>query len=138
MADTVRLHILKGSKVARDVCELVERLYHQGRRVVVWVSDHQRGQVLDEYLWVFSQSSFVPHGLWQGTGPAEDPVVVMAGSLVDPGNGDVLVLAEAATDREGLQAFSEIHEVCASAREAERTHFWQEAGFCVQRIAASG
>jgi len=138
MADTVTLHVLKGSKVARDVCELVERLFRQGRRVVVWVSTHHRAQVLDDYLWVFSQSSFVPHGMWQGTGPVEDPVVVMAESIVDPGNGDVLVLAEAATEREGLVGFSEIHEVCSGATEADRTRFWQEAGYRVQRLAAAG
>lgn len=133
---TANLHVLGGKKVARDLCELVERLYSQGRKVAVWVADPGRAKVLDGYLWTFSQSSFVPHVLWSGGEAPEEPVVIVTGTLTNPNSADVLVVAEPLDDGADLEPFSEIHELCSGLTQEERMGFWQEAGYQVKVVAA--
>ena len=94
----VILHRLTGSKKALEACRLIERLYSSGKRVAVWMSDRGRAAVLDEYLWTFAQNSFVPHALWDGNGDADEPVAIVAGTLVNPNRAETLVVA----DRLGL------------------------------------
>ncbi len=90
----VIVHRLAGSKKALEACRLVERLYHGGKRVAVWVADGGRAGVLDEYLWTFAQSSFVPHALWDGSGELDDPVAIVTGTLANPNRADVLVIGD--------------------------------------------
>lgn len=136
MTRSVTLHVLGGRKVARDVCELVERLFSQGSEVVVWLADPGRAGLLDDYLWTFSQSSFVPHGRWVAGGDAVDPVTILEGSVMNPGGAKTVVLAEPLHDVAGLEFFQEIHEVCGGAAEQERREFWRRAGFEVETKAA--
>jgi len=138
MAETVNLHVLGGNKVARDLCELVERLYLQGRSVVVWVADPERARILDGYLWTFSQNSFVPHTMWSGGESPEDPVVIVFGTPAYPQGAAVLVLAEPLPDTAAAASFSEIHEVCGGACQEERAGFWRAAGYEVTVLRAGG
>jgi hypothetical protein len=70
----VVLHSLPGDKRAGELARVVHQLYHDRRRVIVWVADDGRRQILDDFLWTFNKLAFVPHRMWGSSlGPADDP-----------------------------------------------------------------
>ena len=58
------LHPLPGSKRAGELTRLLDELWRAGRRVVVWVEDEGRRQILDDFLWTHHKLAFLPHALW--------------------------------------------------------------------------
>jgi DNA polymerase-3 subunit chi len=134
---TVHLHRIGGAKKALDVCRVVESLYLDGKRVVVFVSDASRAAVLDAYLWTFSQPSFVPHALWPGGGDVEEPVVLVSGEAANPNGAEVLVVGDRLADLAWAASFAEVHEVIAqTAEDAGRAEAWEAAGFTVKAAGA--
>jgi len=137
--DGVILHRLTGSKKALEACRLTEMLYRQGRRVVVWVSDRGRAAVLDQYLWTFAQNSFVPHALWDGSGSADEPVVIVTGSLANPNDATVLVVGDRLEDPGAARGWQEIHDFVTGAAEDEgKKAAWEAAGFPTREVAGVG
>jgi len=129
---TVTFHRIGGTKKALDLCRVVETLYLTGKRVVVYFTDAQRASILDEYLWTFSQPSFVPHVLWSGAGEVEEPVVLVCGETANPNGADTLVVGDRLADLSWAAQFAEVHEVLAEiAEDAEKPETWTAAGFTV-------
>ncbi len=95
----VVLHRLATTKKALEVSRLVEALYLEGKRVLVAFTDAARAATFNEYLWTFSQGSFVPHSLWDGQGEADDPVVLALGIVGKPNGATVLVVVDPLPDR---------------------------------------
>ncbi len=58
-------------------CRLAEKAYLGGQRVLVWHSDREELGRLDELLWTFADTSFVPHA-WLAEG-IDAPVLLSAG-----------------------------------------------------------
>ena len=128
----VVLHELPGAKRAGVLVRLIETLYREGKRMVVWVADEGRRQILDDYLWTFRQLSFVPHLSW---GPGmESPVepVVLVGEAVNPGSATVLVVGDELPPMEWAGEFDEIHDLVPSGPAGEaRTAAWRETGWTI-------
>jgi DNA polymerase III subunit chi len=106
---------------------LVEELYKEGRRLVVWVADEGRLQILDDYLWTFRKLSFVPHSVWSpALGELEDPVALLS----EPGNpngASVLVVGDDPPPGEWAASFEEVHDLVGQGEEGERRRrFWQQ------------
>lgn len=55
-------------------CRFIEQAYKAGRRVHVQAADEASAHALDETLWAFEPTSFVPHNL-AGEGPTPPPPV---------------------------------------------------------------
>jgi len=110
----------------------VERLYREGKRVVVWLADGGRRGIMDEYLWTFRQLAFVPHVAWEdGMGEVGEPVVLV-GRPVNPNEATVLVVGDDLPPAEWAAEFQEIHDFIppgegGAEREAWWTR-WREAG----------
>jgi DNA polymerase III subunit chi len=131
----VIVHRLAGTKKALEACRLIERLYQAGRRVTVWVADAGRAAVLDQYLWTFAQSSFVPHVLWDGSGELDEPVAVVTGTLANPNRGDVLVIGDVLADPSSARGWAEVHDLASAAAEDEgKREAWEAAGFAVAEV----
>lgn len=129
----VVLHRLATTKKALDACRLVEALYLEGKRVLVGFVDAGRAATFNDYLWTFSQSSFVPHSLWDGQGEADDPVVLALGSLGRPNGATVLVVLDSLPDPGEAGVFDEIHDFVTPAPEdQDKGARWAAAGFEVQ------
>ncbi|MCU0291697.1 MAG: DNA polymerase III subunit chi [Thermoanaerobaculaceae bacterium] len=129
----VILHRLATTKRALDACKLVEALFLEGKKVLVAFSEAGRAATFNEYLWTFSQSSFVPHSLWDGQGEADDPVVLALGTLDRPNGATVLVVVDPLSELGDAGAFSEIHDFVTPAPEdQDKGDRWAAAGFEVQ------
>jgi len=71
-------------------CRLVEKIYHQGRRIYIHTASEEEAQHLDRLLWTFRQGSFVPHGRLPDAAPDMTPILI--GNDGNPGDEqDVLI-----------------------------------------------
>ncbi len=121
----LEFHPLPGEKRARELAALVERLYREGRRVVIWVADPGRLQILDDYLWTFEKLAFIPHGVPVGGGGVDEPVALTA-EPVNPNGADVLVVGDGLPPGEWIGSFSEVHDLIAAGdADDERRQFWE-------------
>lgn len=126
----VVLHRLSGSKKALDACRLVEKLYLAGEKVVVWFQDQGRAAIFDQYLWTFSDTSFVPHRLVVDKGQVAEPVAIVVGQLVNPNQASHLVVVEPPKNFKAVRGFAQVHDLLVAGE--ERKDKWEAAGFQVE------
>jgi len=122
---TLHLHELSGSKRAGELAALVEELYVAGRRMVVWVADEGRRQVLDEWLWTFRKLAFVPHVAWEpALGEVTEPVVLV-GEPANPNGADLMVVGDDLPPAEWAAGFAEVHDLIPPGADGDgRRAFW--------------
>ena len=71
-------------------CRLTEKAFKQGHQVYINTESGQQLKKLDDMLWTFRDSSFLPHGLYKANADSDHPVLL--GHAVEPeGPSDVLV-----------------------------------------------
>ena len=121
----LELHELKTDKRAGELTTLLTRLYESGERVVVWVADEGRRQILDEYLWTFQKLAFLPHILWgPNLGDVEESIVLV-GEEANPNQATVLVVGDEPPPGAWAATFTEIHDLIAPGEAGEeRRTFW--------------
>ena len=120
------LHTLETPKRARQLAALLEQLHREGERVVVWVADEGRRQILDDYLWTFEKLAFVPHLLWSSRlGEVDDPIVLV-GEPANPNHASILVVGDDLPDGSWAAGFEVVHDLVGSDEEGEvRRGFWE-------------
>ena len=57
-------------------CRLSEKIYHQGRRILIHTGSDEETRHLDRLLWTFRQGSFIPHGIANSCDAAATPVLI--------------------------------------------------------------
>lgn len=115
-------------------CRLVQKIYQQGHRAYVLVESDTQAQALDNALWTFNESSFVPHALHREDRHADADSPVLLGTGEPPADiHDVLILLSAETPA-WFSRFERVAEVVgnsdnerASAR--ERFRFYRDRGY---------
>jgi len=60
----------------RLACKIIDRAYRSGHSVYLWTRDDQESGLLDDLLWTFSQSSFIPHVRNNGNSDLTAPVLI--------------------------------------------------------------
>jgi len=107
------------------VAELLDQLHRQGARVVVWVADEGRRQILDDYLWTFEKLAFVPHIVWSPPlGEVDDPIVLV-GEALNPNRASMLVVGDDLPDGSWAATFDSVHDLVGADEEgATRREFW--------------
>jgi DNA polymerase-3 subunit chi len=119
------------------VCELVEQAFRAGRRVHVHCLDDDMLAAMDELLWTFHDTSFVPHAL-AGSAEAPDVPVVLAASLEPPAGAEVLVNLH----DEVPPFFSRFEQVIETTGEDERSRalargryrFYKDRGYPIATV----
>ncbi len=71
-------------------CRLLEKAYFKGHRIFVHCANEHDAHHIDELLWTFKESSFIPHNL-QGEGPEPPPPVHIGFSKEPRGFNDILL-----------------------------------------------
>ncbi len=120
------LHDLRSDKRAGELVKLVEAMVADHRRVVIWVADEGRRQILDDYLWTFSKLSFVPHVVWQPSMAEVDEPVVLVGEPGNPNRADALVIGDDLPPEQWASEFDEVHDFIPPGDDgAQRRTWWQ-------------
>ncbi len=120
----VQLHQLPGSKRAGELVRVLQQLVGDGRRVVVWMADDGRRQMLDDYLWTFDKGSFIAHELWSREQGEVDVPVALVGEPANPNRADVLVVGDELPDDAWAVTFDEVHDFIP-AGDTDREQWWQ-------------
>lgn len=125
----LELHTLNSPKRARQVALLLDELHRQGARVVVWVADEGKRQILDDYLWTFEKLAFVPHILWSPQlGEVEDPIVLV-GETVNPNRATMLVVGDDLPEGSWAATFEVVHDLVGADEDGTtRREFWERWG----------
>ena len=114
----------------KAACQLAERSFLAGERVLVWLQDPQAQSSFDDLLWTFGDRSFVPHeALAADPAACEAPVQLFAGAELPPaalnaGFSTLLALREQASEQ--AMSFPRVIEVIDSepaGRSAGRARF---------------
>ena len=92
MPTHIDFYVLKrsGSDSLRFACRLTEKAYNAGHRIYIDTVDTEQAQYLDELLWTFSDTSFVPHRRIAAAGQGPEPVAIGHGCPPDD-SADVLL-----------------------------------------------
>ena len=125
VADVV-LHNLRSPKRARQLAALLLRLHQEGARVVVWVADEGRRQILDDYLWTFEKLAFLPHILWSPPLGEVDDQIVVVGEPANPNRASMLVVGDDLPNGPWAATFDVVHDLVGADEEgAARREFWE-------------
>lgn len=72
------------------ICRVIEKVYQRGHKVYVHASSLQEAHQIDEMLWTFKESSFIPHNML-GEGPDQAPPVQLGFNETPASHRDVLI-----------------------------------------------
>ncbi len=126
----IDFYILSGngsSTHTRYTCRLAEKAYKLKHRIYIHVDNDVEAQQLDELLWTFRQSSFVPHECVNNDAPQpspQSPVVIGYGDHAPDGYDLLINLSQ--NIPQFYPQFERIAEVVADAdalRKISREHF---------------
>ena len=121
----LQLHQLKSDKRAGELTALLSRLYESRARVVVWVADEGRRQILDDYLWTYQKLAFLPHILWGPELGDVDEAIVLVGEPTNPNRATVLVVGDEPPPGAWAATFDEVHDFVPPGEAGEeRRAFW--------------
>ena len=62
--------------VLQFTCRLLEKAYLKGHHIVLLCEDEQQAALMDECLWTFSSTSFVPHQRVVDNAPCTAPIQI--------------------------------------------------------------
>lgn len=81
-----------GAPLETAVARLAAYHFGAGARVLIQAADAAQAARLDEALWTFDHTSFVPHGLHGVPDSEAEPVLITTGGG-NPNQADVLIMA---------------------------------------------
>ncbi len=109
----------------RFACKLIEKAYRNGYFAYVMTDNLPQSQSLDQLLWTFRPTSFVPHEIYHGTLPAF-PNTVLIGHLPVPAPWQKLLInlsTVALTDLTHTEKVLEIVDNDNLIKQAGRTRY---------------
>ncbi len=117
-------------------CRLCEKIYHQGRRVLIHTGSAEETRHMDRLLWTFRQPSFVPHGAASAFDPATTPVLIADSDDVGDEN-DVLINLNL-TVPSFFSRFDRVAEIIDQEPQVidagrERFRFYRDRGYPLQK-----
>lgn len=119
------------------ICELVAQAVHAGRRVHIHCLDDDMATALDDLLWTFHDTSFVPHAILGSAEESSVPVSLGA-SATPPEVADLLVNLH----RDVPPFFSQFDQVIETTGEDEhskalargRYKFYKDRGYPIETV----
>lgn len=119
-------HDLNPGQRDRKLFEIVEHAYNQRAHAVIYAPNEARAAVIDRFLWILRQESFIPHKILLRNEPALSVPVAIVTSEINPVGGSILI-ADGHCGLEFAAGFETIHEFVdrssAELQEACRERF---------------
>jgi DNA polymerase-3 subunit chi len=119
-------HDLNPGQRDRKLFEIVEHAYNQHAQTVIYAPNEARAAVIDRFLWILRQESFIPHKIFLKKDPDQSIPVAIVTSEINPVDASILV-ADGHCSLEFAAGFEMIHEFVdrssAEIQEACRERF---------------
>jgi DNA polymerase-3 subunit chi len=131
----VDFYLLPGDSAEKRLhfaCRLTDKAYRLGHRVFVHTESAAQTRLLDELLWTFQQSSFIPHSSYQEAGPTPPPVLLGHDAEPDASHQVLINLAvEVPLFFSRFERVAELVNEDADIRRAGRSRysFYKERGY---------
>lgn len=74
--DFYKLRSQSRSGIEQFCCQLADKVVKMGKAVFVLANDAAQARQLDDIMWTFNDSSFVPHGIQGSVDDADTPVII--------------------------------------------------------------
>jgi DNA polymerase III subunit chi len=100
----IRFYHLEQRRVDQALPTLLERALEEGRRILVRAPSGEMVAALNERLWTYDDSSFLPHGAADDGDPMEQPIFLTS-ELANPNAATMLVRLSGAETGEADDAF---------------------------------
>lgn len=94
----------------RAACRLSKKIQGLGHRIYVQTPEPEQAKLLDDLMWTFDQSSFVPHGLYDPDCPDRDTPVAI-GSHTAPVDGYNVLISLLESVPESYDSFPRVVEL---------------------------
>jgi DNA polymerase-3 subunit chi len=105
MAVSVVMIILTSAIKTRIVCDLTEKCYLDGKRLIIYSEKKETCRSLDLLLWTWKQQSFIPHRYLENLSENQPEPVILTNKIDNIGSYDSLLLYDP-LPVEQLQAFN--------------------------------
>lgn len=114
-------------------CKLIEKAYRSGYFAYVVTDSDSQSQWLDQLLWTFRPTSFVPHEIYQGSLP-EFANTVLIGSLPAPDAWQKVILNLSSHSPTDLTQSEKVLEILDNDEQVkalgrERFRYYKQSGF---------
>jgi DNA polymerase III subunit chi len=103
MAEIGFYHLLS-MPLERALPRLLERARSQGHRIVIRAASSERVEHLNALLWIYDDTSFLPHGSARDGDPASQPIW-LSDQAGNPNDASMLILVDG-VDAEDLGSFT--------------------------------
>lgn len=131
----VRFYALSSQEKAARLqftCRLIEKAYSLGHSIYVQAASAEQAKALDELLWQFNRSSFIPHGLADAE-PSLGETIIIGEKPPNASHTDVLINLGTQASAAHAQ-FARINEIISADEESllqgrQRYRFYKEQGY---------
>ena len=127
MALQIDFYILESSDEQsrmKTVCRLVDKVQRLGHKILVLTEDPNQSKLIDDLMWTYSQSSFLPHARFDDSEPFQDQQSVLIHHQPIDKESQVLInLQHQIQDTDSYQRLVEIVNQDDSVRAAGRDKY---------------
>jgi len=92
MPDKVVFIVLNSAIKSRIVCDLAEKCYLDGKRLVIYTEKNESCTALDAMLWTWKQQSFIPHKCIDSLMETHPEPVILTNNIETVADYDTLLL----------------------------------------------
>lgn len=101
----IRFYHLVTQDIEQALPAILSKALAGGRKAVIRFANDQQVRHFNDHLWTYNADSFLPHGA-KADGHAELQPVYLTAASENPNGADMLVLCNAQTVPENIEAFS--------------------------------
>jgi len=62
--------------VVKDIAWLTENIFKKNNRIVIFCTDQETAEVVDDFIWSYRDDSFIPHSIKKHRETSLDPILV--------------------------------------------------------------
>lgn len=117
------------------VCKLAQKVLETGQPLMILARDFAQAEDIDDLLWAFDDTAFIPHQLVGNDDDAEVPVLIAPPGMDAPERPLVINLRDQAV-RGAVERVLEVVPAEPDARDGSRQRWreYQQAGFEVNKF----
>jgi DNA polymerase-3 subunit chi len=112
-------------------CDLVEKAYLQGQKVLLKTESANESRLLDDLLWTRTENNFIPHAIYDASTFAEQTILIHHGNEPVKGFQLLINLSSSAEQHQQVDRIAEILNQQAQCKQTGREHYkiYRELGF---------
>ena len=139
MSDKVVFIVLNSAIKSRIVCDLAEKCYLDGKRLVIFSEKKETCTSLDAMLWTWKQQSFIPHKCLDSLNEAQSEPVVLTNNIISAAEYDTLMLHDPAPIEiicqfSNIIDFAEKYDTPALEKSRQRYKKYRDQNYSIETL----